>query len=112
VNTSRPRPPQTAMVASMTAKHVQILEFMGIPEEARLVGTVIVRIDETTAPGRVAAAHAALQPYLATGATLVSDAGGGLPVRVATMLYDVEGSVLRLRLDLADGEPALAAFEE
>jgi hypothetical protein len=91
---------------------VHLLDFGAVVEAPSAGGATIVRIDEATAPGRVSEAHAALQPYLATGAALGSDVADGAPLRVAAMLFDVDGRVVRLRLEPTDAEAAVAAFEE
>jgi hypothetical protein len=97
---------------SSLGRTVHVLDFGAVLEEPSAGGAPIIRIDDTTAPGRVAEAHDALQPYLATGAAVGSDVADGAPLRVAAMLYDVDARVVRLRLEPTDTEAAVAAFEE
>lgn len=88
-----------------------MLGFGGVVEGSDAADGTSVRIDDATAPGRVDDAHAALQPYLATGAPVETDAVGSDRGRVATMIYDVDGQVVRLRLEPTTDGPTRQAYE-
>jgi hypothetical protein len=89
------------MPADMEGRTVHLLGFAARIERAEVDGVAYLRIDDTTAPGQVRLAHAALEERLATQEPFDADLVPDRRLRVTGMMHETDAQVLRVKVEVA-----------
>jgi hypothetical protein len=87
--------------ADMEGRTVHLLGFAARIEREATDGVAYLRIDDTTAPGQVRRAHAALEERLATQEPFEADLLPDGRLRVTAMMHETDAQVLRVKVEVA-----------